>query len=298
MTMPDLTSRRRRYHYTTALNVLAKSGIDLDRVRMLGAGEYYNYRGEIVSQEPLPGTTIIDTTEIRLVVGMLSPVDYMPYQMFYGIGSHVPRSDEWEDQARHLMAPFDASVIRYRTLAVAEALRVQAGLIDLSHLIRFLKLFDFKLWDEHPTVEEALFWSTAMPSFNRWAGNPLMVTRVLEQLFGWEFRVVENIRKQFAIPSPLHSRLGVKASRLGDESILGDRFFDHNSAYELQIRGVAPGEVSQLLPGKPLRRKLDWALRLCMPNNLDCRVKIIVQPCGFRLGEKASAVPLGYATFV
>ncbi|HOP07513.1 MAG TPA: type VI secretion system baseplate subunit TssG [candidate division Zixibacteria bacterium] len=296
--MPDLTSRRHKYHFVTALNLLFKLGVSLDRVELLADGEYQNYRGEIVSQEPTKGTPIDRNDTIKLRVGFRSAVDFMPYQLFYGLSGITDRTDSWDEQARRLMAPFDAEAVRYRALATNETLKAQAGLVDLEHLKRFLKLFHFDLIQDKPDVEEALFWTAAMPLFNHWSGNAKLVCSVLEFLFGWKFRIVENIKSRHYIPPNLQTKLGTKESRLGVETVLGGGFTDYDSAYELQVRDVKPEQVSDLLPGRPLRKKLDKVLRLCMPNDLDVKLRITVKKGDLRLGKTGLKQHLGYSTYV
>jgi len=295
--MPDLCSRRSKYHYVTALNVLIRLGVDLDRIQLLGDGEYQNYRGEIVSQSPRPGTMIDATTPIELRVGFTSAVDMLPYQLFYGLEGITARNDSWEEAARRFMAPFDGSVIRYRSRATNEILKVRKGVVDLSFLVSFLELFNFQLWEREPDLEECLFWAAAMPNFHRWSGNTEKVQSVLQHLFGWEFHIRENVRGRFEIPENLRSRLGQGESRLGSELVLGREFSDNDSTYELIVSEVDPSEVSDLLPDRPKRRKLDWVLKLCMPNNLVCKTRIKVKKTAFRLGQEGHANRLGYSSY-
>jgi hypothetical protein len=293
--MPDFCSRRHPFHYVTALCVLAKMGIDVDTVDILAVGEYENYRGEIQTQSPQPGAAITDDTRIVLKVGYPSAVDYLPYQMFYGLGGVTSRTGEWEDKSRTFMAPFDAAVIRHHASAMYQSLKFSFGAVDLPHLLRYLKLLDFTPWEESPETSETLFWVSIMPSFHFWAGNPAFVEKVLRYFFGYDFRIVENIESEYSIPDDIQSHLGSSSSALGKGFVVGRSFKELDSSYELQVLGVAPEEVRNLLPGKSKRRKLEWVLSTCMPNNLDCRITIKVDRSRLVLGRKGH---LGYSTFV
>jgi len=77
--------------------------------------------------------------------------------------------------------------------------------------------------------------------------------------------------------------------------VIGRSFKERDSSYELQVLGVAPDEVRDLLPDKSKRRKLEWVLSTCMPNNLDCQITIKVDRSRLVLGRKGH---LGYSTFV
>lgn len=296
--MPDFCRRRYPFHYTTALNVLMGMGVDVNCVDILAVGEYENYRGEIQQQVPSAGTPLKEDTRIVLKVGYPSAVDYMPYQVFYGLHGITSRSPEWEDKARTLMAPFDASVIRYDAIARNQVLKFSFELVDLEYLLRYLKLLDFGLWQDSQDVGEALLWVSLLPTFHFWAGNPDFVVKVLHRLFGYDFRILEGIESEYCVPDSIRTRLGSRSAGLGQEFVLGRSFKECDSSYELQIRGVIADEVVDLLPGKPKRRKLEWVLSICMPNSLDCTITVKVDSKGLVVGKKEKKRFLGYSTFI
>ncbi len=94
--MPYFCNRRFPFHYTTALCVLMKMGLDITQVDILAIGEFENYKGEVLEQEPAPGRVITAETTVRLKVGYPSAVDFMPYQFFYGLTGSGARSSDWE----------------------------------------------------------------------------------------------------------------------------------------------------------------------------------------------------------
>ncbi|MEW5992960.1 MAG: type VI secretion system baseplate subunit TssG [Candidatus Zixiibacteriota bacterium] len=296
--MPDFCNRHNPFHFVTALSVLEKMGIDTSRVDILAVGEYENYRGEVRTQKPGPGTVIRDDTPLALEVGYPSAVDYMPYQLFYGLAGAAARTGEWENQARALMAPFDAAVMRHLALAVFQALRFSFGMVDRVYLMRFLNLLDFVPFEPTADIQEIVFWSAALPSYNYWAGNPRFAERVLHFLFGYRFRIVENVESAYDIPSDIRSRLGSTTGRLGRTCLLGRSFREQDTAYELQVRRVPASDVHDLLPGKLKRRKLEWVLETCMPNNLECRVRLFVDRQSLVLGEKSKTACVGYSAYV
>jgi len=294
-TMPDFCNRRYPFHYVTALIILAKIGIDVNSIDILAVGEYENYRGEIQKQNPKPGTVITDDSRIVLEVGYPSAVDYMPYQVFYGLEGRTARGREWEEKSRAFMAPFDAAVIRQHAIALYQSLRFSFGAADLGHLLRYLKLLDFTPWEGSPNIDEVLFWVSIMPSFHFWAGNPSFVKMVLSYLFGYDFHIIENVETECPIPDDIRSRLGSTSSALGRKFVVGKLFKESDSGYELQVHGVSPDEVRNLLPGQPKRHKIEWVLNICMPNNLDCRIRLKIDKHALVLGRKGY---LGYSTFV
>ena len=79
---------------------------------------------------------------------------------------------------------------------------------------------------------------------------------------------------------------------------MGRSFQEYDSSYALTVSGVKPNEVADLLPGKPKRRKIEWVLSICMPTNLDCKIRIKVDEGDLSLGSSRGQSFLGYSTFV
>jgi hypothetical protein len=296
--MPDFCNRRNPFHYVTALNLLSGMGIDIDNISILAEGEYENYKGEIRSQEPKPGTTINNQTRITLVVGFSSAVDFMPYQFFYGLFNR-DTDQTWEQNARSFMAPYDAAVIRHEALAKFLDLKYDFGIIDPHHFKRVLKLFDFELPPHSDNIDEMLYWLSILPSFHFWAGNPKLCAKAMEMVFGHEFEIVENCGRNFDIPDNLCYRLGQDGGRLGCETLMGNSFTEFDSGFNVIVKNVELDNVSELLPGGKTRDKLDWFLQLSMPGNLEYDISIRVrkkqnQP----LTENENGNYLGYSTFI
>lgn len=289
--MPNFCDPHQPVHFTTALNILAGMGIDATRIDLLAVGRHQNYSGEVHEQEPAPGSPVTDGVQIVLKIGLSSPVDYMPYQFFQGAG-------DWEGRARALMAPFDSSVIRYAADARLLALKYNFGVVDIDHLARLLRLFHFQLDGMVAGSSEALLWASLFPYFHLWSGNAQWIVAVLEYFFPWKFRIRENICSEYQIPDALRYRLGSREGRLGRESILGHRFCEWDSAYELVVMGVKHDEVPGLFPGEKVRAKIEWLLQTCMPGNLDCHIRIEVDAAGAVIGQEHGRAYLGYAAYL
>ncbi len=293
--MPDLCSRRHPFHYTTALNLLAKMGVSPDRVEMIAIGVHENFKGEVRKQTPKPGEPL-KSARVILEIGYPSAVDMMPYQFFYGLYGRTARGGEWERHARELMAPYDAAVIRHEAAARMDALRFTFGVLDESHIERYLTLFDFHLDRKKHDFQEEVVWSAVLPSFHLWAGNPEKVADALKLLFGFEFRIVENVSSRYDIPEGIRYHLGAKTGRLGRESIIGQSFSECDSTYEIIVGGLTRKDMIEFLPGKETRRKLEWVLSVCMPGNLDYRFRFKIDDPGMILGLHERESRLGYSS--
>jgi hypothetical protein len=293
--MPDFLGRRYRFHYLTAMNLLESMGVPLGDIRVLAAGEYENYRGEIRSQEPAPGTAIPAGAIIVLNVGCRSAVDFMPYQFFYGLQGIRASDNTWEAEARSVMAPFDAATIRYAAAMRMQALRYDFGITDGGHIWRFMELFEYKPGDEAERAGKIAFLAAILPSLHLWGGNPSAVTVVMKKLFGYDVRLKENLKASTPIPEDIRYRLGSKAARLGSETVIGRSFEECDSRYEVEFVGVPPGEVRDLLPGGRTRRRIEAFLDFCTPGDMDRTIAVKVERPAARAGREKY---LGYSTYL
>ncbi len=294
--MPDFTSHKSPFHFTTALNTLIRIGVDLDRVEILAVGESENYKGEILYQEPAPGRVITEESRIVLHVGFPSAVDQMPYQFFYGLQTNVARSREWEMQSRELMAPFDAAVIRYTSVARNLILKYNLGVVEYEHLVRFLKLFDYDVFQSGDEMREALLWAALFPSFHYWSANPELMSHFLELLFEKEFRIIENHRAEFAIPANIRYALGAISGRLGKETILGKSFYESDSTYQIEVRNISAAEMRDWMPKGRKRKKLETVLDICMPGYLSRLIKLVSSDKRVHIGTKRCQSFLGFSS--
>jgi len=294
--MPDFCNRDYPFHYETALNLLMKMGVDINRVSILAVGEYENYKGEVLAQVPAPNTAIRSDTKIELEVGYPGAVDQLPYQFFFGLVSGPGRTGQWELEARRLMAPYDAVVVRHEAELRYQALKFSFGVADKEHLSRFLGLFALDGEKEILNIEDMIIWAALMPGFHLWGGNPERVAEVLQLLFGYRFRIVENIRSKYEIPDGIRYRLGTKSGRLGRESVIGNSFSECDTTYQVIVSGIRRQEMADFVPGGRKRKKLEWALNLCMPNDLDYRITFEVENRAMIAGKKEEGAFLGYST--
>jgi len=295
--MPDFCNRRFPFHFTTAMHILKKIGVDPRVIEILAVGKYENYKGEIRKQEPAFGTQLTPKTKIVLQVGYDSAIDLMPYQFFYGLAGITDRASDWENAARRMMAPFDAAFIRFMAAASYENMTFNFNFIDEKHLARYLELYDFTGVDISDP-ETAARWQAIMPSFHIWAGNAEKTAKVLEFLFGFKFIINESVPARQQISKKLRYKLGSKSKKLGFESIIGRSFVECDTAYEVVISGVQGKDISNLLQGKPLRKKIEGVLNYCMPGNLDYKIRIEFAVEETLIGDKVNKGYLGYNTFV
>ncbi len=295
--MPDLVSRRAHMHYVTALNELARLGVDITQIDLLAIGEHRNYRGEVHEQSPAAGTELRADTKIRLHVGYPSAADMLPHQFFVGLEARPDVGHEWEDRARRLMAPFDAAVIRHDAWALYRVLKVSFGYIDRRQINQFLQLLAIPTPEVDLTERELLALAMVLPALHDWGGNAEAVATMLELFFGYPVEITEGIPRKYDIPPRLRYRLAAKESHLGADTLLGRSFVECESAYRITISSIEPEMIVQFLPGRPVRKKIDWLLRIIAPNNLVYELQLVPGRRRLPLGDKAESY-LGYATYI
>jgi hypothetical protein len=294
--MPNLCNPRHPLHFTTALAILEKLGIDTNTINILAVGEYKNYQGEVIEQKPAAGTSLGPNPDIELRIGFWSAVDYMPYQFFYGLKSTPQGRGGWEEAARRFMAPFDASVIRYKTAAMRTSLAYNVGVIEDEHINRFLELFDFELLKSDK--KELLFWYSIMPTYNRWAGNPAYIEKILTYFTGYRCEIVENIEVEFEIPESAQNSLGSSRCELGRDLTIGRSFSECDSGYEVIVHDVSSMDMKRFLRGGVMWKKIEKILEICMPNNFESRITVKGRAQGVKIGKKEYLAFLGYSSYL
>ncbi len=292
--MPDFCNRKRPVHLVTGLAILQKFGVDISRIAMVAEGEYENYKGEIRKQEPAAGEAITAATEVKLWVGVYTAVDHLPYQFFHGFGG-VDQSATWEQNARHLFAPFDAALLSSRAKALHEGVKYNFGSIDEDHFRRFLALFEQNLARTKMELRDALLWAGLMPTYHHWAGNAEAVGHVLTTFIRLPVTIIESVPRRFDIPSDVQYKLGSGAARLGEATVLGATFVECDAAYAVRVTNVPPERVTDLLPDGGLRTKLEQLLATCMPGHLEHDIEIEVAHATSNLGSAAGDARLGYS---
>ena len=294
--MPDFCSRRIPFHYITAISLLMKLGINPHRVEILAIGEYKNYRGEVLEQEPKPGTMLTGDVRIALRIGFSSAVDKLPYQYFYGLAGITDRASDWDDHARELMAPFDASVVRYESIAHNLALKYTFGTADNNQIKRFLDLFRFNPPPgERWHMDEMITWVALLPGFHSWAGNPRHVSKLIEFLTGYKCAIIENMRSDYSLPDDIKYRLGDKGGRLGHETIMGASFAEYDSSYEVRLSGVDQDILTEYFPNGKMYKKIEWILNTCMPNSMLYKITVKAKPVRAVLSDEKKGAYLGYS---
>ena len=147
-------------------------------------------------------------------------------------------------------------------------------------------------------LDELQFWASLFPMFHHWAGNADFVARVLTELFGYECEIVENVKTEYEIPKEIRYSLSSKSGRLGIDTVIGRSFSECDTACELILSNVKFEDIPNFLPGGSKRKKLEDIIGFCMPSNIECRIKIIGEKQGMKIGTEARVAYLGHSSYV
>jgi hypothetical protein len=299
LNMPDLCDRKHHYSIDLALLLLERLGVDLSRIDLKAVGPFENYRGEIQEQFPEPGRQLKPVERVALSVGFFGCVDYLPYQVYYGLpGISALGGETWEDRARSLMSPFDATTVRTHVELLGLKRCYSGGLVNQYFVNGLLDLFKLPPHRERMTAAETMFWLALLPSYHEWSGNAECVGEMLEAVFELPVQICEHAESSADIPEEIQSRLGERHSHLGDDFISGGSITDYDSAYEVIIGDIEPEDVPQWLPGGDRRTELDRLITMCMPEYLEARVVLDVKRRPVRLGRESAEAYLGVSVTI
>jgi hypothetical protein len=283
--MPDFCQGTHGFHHTldSSLEILAAMGVSSSRIsiQMAGAGwpAYW-----VVAQSPQPGSPL--TADVPVSLSIAGP------SVFYSLPAGMwDTGGQAEPGTREILELFDDPLEKAR-----HWIREGARLLDVSRdnlpaCARWLKLFgvDAEVWPKDQWYALALL----VPNLHRLAGKESGIRLALRTLLGLPLKEIRESREFTWLPEIELSRLGSQASRLGRDSILGDRVEDLE-CLTLVVGPVSLSTYSDFQTNEK-QRELDSVLSLCAPCYHRHRIQWIVdyQDRSPRLGLERENARLG-----
>jgi len=296
--MPDLVNPQARLSFIQSLLTLKQCGVEWENVRLLAAGTFENYKGEIVKQKPEPDTELTPNTQITLWIGFTSLFDILPYQLFFGAKEWHRDTASLEKRAREFLACFDSFFIRILTQLRYLQLVYDLVIIEKHFCQHFLESFGFPAddWEEG----EILQWMNFLPTFHLWAGTKKGTEKILSTFLHAQIKIEENIQADDKLPQELRSHLGDNLCRLGENWLLGSRFSECDSAYRINVGPISVEQIKEFLPNKRKRRKMERILALSTPGQLRYKIslKLRQEEKRFALGMDSKNSSLGYSAYL
>jgi hypothetical protein len=264
--MPDFCQGTHGFHHTldSSLEILAAMGISSSRINIQMAGPGWPAYW-VVAQSPAPGAPLTADVPLTLSIAGASVFQSLPAGMWDSGG-------ELEPGTREIVELFDDPLGK-----AGHWIRQGARLLDvrrdnLSACARWLKLFgvDAEDWAQDKCYALALL----LPNLHRLAGKEAGIRLALQTLLGLPLNTIRQSREFTSLRENQLSRLGAQASRLGRDSVLGDRVED------LECLTLVIGPVSlatyNAFETSEKRLELDAVLELCAPCYHRHRIQWIV----------------------
>jgi hypothetical protein len=264
--MPDFCRGTHGFHHTldSSLEILAAMGISSSRItiRMAGAGwpAYW-----VVAQSPATGTALTEDVAVSLSIAGPSFFHSLPAGMWDTGGEQQPGT-------REIVELFDDPLQK-----ASHWIRQGARLFDVRHdnlpaCGRWLELFGISpdAWPKEKWYSLALL----LPSLHRLAGKEAGIRLALQTLLGLPLFRIRTSPEFVYLTEAALSRLGTQASRLGRDSILGNRMED------LECLTLVIGPVSLATHRKfqqdHATEQINSVLSLCAPCYQRHRIQWVV----------------------
>jgi predicted component of type VI protein secretion system len=259
----------------SALNLVLELGIQRQNVRVIAEGGFQRFRGEIIHQEPGAGEPIGSKTEVILTVTETGLYDTLPEGVFSSLGVLDESTHEVERTIRNFLSSFDT--LHFHTASSLEYQIAVSYLIfkDESLTKSFLRLFGFPTqgWDQ----EDLMIWRTLLPYGSTLVGTKAGIEKVAKAFLGVEAEVIENTPHQNEIPPEFQSRLGERGSSLGEDLLVGDRFEETDSSFDLRLGPIQIKDLPDFRQGGKKREKLERILAHFVPGNMSCTIQLILE---------------------
>jgi hypothetical protein len=214
--MPDFVSGTHAFHHTvdSALATLDSLRLPPSRISICSGGFGYPANW-VVRQEPEPGTPVTGATEIALYVSTGGFLHELPVGMWDRGGEEQPGTAE-------LLDPIDDPFQK-----AAHWLREGAKLFDIQpdHLedcSRWIGLFGFEAENWPPARWHAL--ALLLPSLQAAAGTETGIRLAPRLLLALPVDEIRRADHCAHLDPDEYTLLGTKLSRLGLDTVVGDRF--------------------------------------------------------------------------
>jgi hypothetical protein len=253
--MPDFCRGTHGFHHTldSSLEILAAMGVSSSRItiRMAGPGwpAYW-----VVVQSPAPGTPLTEDAAVSLSIAGPSIFHSLPAGMWDTGG-------ELEPGTREIVELLDDPLQKAGHWIRQGARLFDVRSDDLPACARWLELFGIspEAWPREKWYPLALL----VPSLHRLAGKESGIRLALRTLLGLPLLRIRTSPDYIYLTEAGLSRLGMQASRLGRDSILGVRVED------LECLTLVIGPVSLATYRKfeqdLEKEQIDSVLALCAP---------------------------------
>ena len=216
--MPDLTQSQHGFHHTldSALEIFAGLGVSANRITLRMAGRGLPSRW-IVAQKPAAGKPLGPGETIELDVAGLGYFHNLPVA-FWDSGGDA------ELGTREIVSPIDDPYQKAAHWLREGARLFDIGANNLDACARWIALFGLN--PEHWPSGSWYSLAVLLPSLQSLAGKEYGMRFALHLMLGLPLESIRRQPKFRYLAEPALSLLGERMSRLGVDSIAGDRVED------------------------------------------------------------------------
>ena len=299
-TMPNLVRRGSEDSLSleSAINILLELGIQRKHLRVIAEGGFNRFRGGIIHQKPIEGTSIDHDSEVILTVTESGLYDALPEGVFSANGTFEHKQKEVEELIRNFFTTFESYL--FQTSSTLKYIGDVSNLIFHDELLSksFISYFGFSYrgWD----VEDLMIWRTLLPYAPAWVGTKWGIEMIMNAFFGLNAKIIENISHKNNIPAEIRNRLGKDTSSLGENFLLGKSFAETYSTFRLCLGPISIQQFPEFLPGEKKRKKLERILEFAIPGDMTYEIQLILDKENqrFVLEEVAGCNLLGHSTYL
>ena len=255
-------------------------------------GEFNEFKGEVLGQQPEPGDMISSGNRITLIVAMPGICDAMPD--LYTDHSEDFFTEDFNDRTgtRRFFSIFDSALLKM--ICRLEWIRdIYAGAHYSAGLGDYMgSIFSIPKKELQEIDPEIL--GFLLPRLYRYLGIEGAMSVLIETLVGIKTSILLGNDQNFLLPQNVGGQLG-KKWRLGMDMYLGERFKGENPALNIQLEIDDCESVPEIIPGSEGHRLLREILNIMLPYYAE-QYRIVIKPDKTNMHFENDASHLGYST--
>jgi len=273
---------------------LRRMGVPDKDIFIYAQGEFNQFKGEILDQQPQAGDMVLPGNKITLIAAVPGISQMMPDLFTDNLSDYLIDDNNPRHGVKKLFAIFDSLFLKM--LCRLEWIRdIYAG---VHHSTRFIDYLNSICCVPETGISEFNFNSMGyIPSrLSRFLGTEGGLRVFLEAAIG--LKVKTRILGNQEIPAPGDTLAGLGAkSRLGENIFVGDRFEGDKPKLEVSFQLDKPEDVLRAIKIIENKKFLEDMFRLVLPYYVD-QCEISIEPTGEEITFVNGNSYLGFSTAI
>jgi len=292
--MPDFCFRQdgQSKSLKAAYVYLRRVGIPDKDIFIYTQGEFNQYKGQILSQQPQAGDMVFPGNKITLTAAVPGISQIMPDLFTDHLSDYLIEDNNPRQGVKKLFAIFDSMFLKM-SCRLEWTRDIYAG---VHHSSRFIDYLNSICFIPETGIDEFNINSMGyIPSrLSRFLGTESGLRVFLEAATGLKAntRILDN--QEIAVPAASLAGLG-KKSRLGENTFIGDKFAGEKPSLKVCFQLDKPEDVLKAIKIIENKKLLGDMLRLVLPYYVES-CEIAVEPTGEDISFENGASYLGFGT--